>query len=57
MEGKTSEKRNEQLEEIEKNGRKELWGLNFLRNTKLFLSGRTKRLYWMRVLRGFGGFI
>jgi len=28
-EGKALEKRNEQLEEIEKNGREVLWGVNF----------------------------
>jgi len=33
-EGKTEKKMNEQVEEIEKNGRGKLWGLTFLHNTK-----------------------
>jgi len=32
-------------------------GLIFLHNTKSFSFGRTKKLYWRRVSRGFGGFI
>jgi len=45
------------VEEIEENGRGELWGLTFLHNIKPSSSiGGTKKLYWMRVLGGLEGF-
>ena len=42
MEGKTWEKRNEQVEEIEKNGRGGLEGLTFLHNIKPSSFGELK---------------
>jgi len=45
------------VEEVEENGRGGLWGLIFLHNTKLSSFGETQKLYWRRVLGGFGGFI
>jgi len=48
-EGKTWEKRNEQVEEVEENGR---GGLTFLHNTKPSSFGGTKKLYWRSVLEG-----
>jgi len=56
-EGKAWEKKNEQVEEKEENGRGGLWGLTFLHNTKSSSFGGTKKLYWRRVLGGFGGLI
>jgi hypothetical protein len=48
-------KRNEQVEEIEENGREELWGLTFLYNIKPSSFGGTKKLYWRMIFGGFGG--
>jgi hypothetical protein len=45
------------VEEIEENGRGGLWGLTFLHDTKPSSFGGTKKLYWRRVLGGFGGLI
>jgi hypothetical protein len=56
-EGKTWEKRNEQVEEIEENASGELLRLTFLHNTKPSVFGGTKKLHWRRVLGGFVGFI
>jgi len=41
----------------ERNRRHWKEGLIFLQNIKLSLFGRTKKLYWRRVLEDFGGFI
>jgi len=46
------EKRNEQAEEM-----KCIERLIFLHNIKVSSFGGTKKLYWMRVLRSFRGFI
>jgi len=40
------------VEEIEKNGRIGLWGVNFSYNTKLYSFGGTKKLYQSKVLEG-----
>jgi len=48
-EGRVLEKRKEQVEEIEYIER---GGLIFLHNTKPSSFGRTKKLYWRRVLEG-----
>jgi hypothetical protein len=55
--GKERLKRKKQVEGVEKFGRKEFGGLIFLHNTKTPQFGGTKKLYWMRVWRGFGRFI
>jgi len=45
------------VEEIKKNGRRGLWGLTFLHNTKPSSFGGIKKLYWRRVFGFFGRFI
>jgi len=45
------------VEEIEDIGRKGFRWLIFLQNIKPSSFGGTKKLYWMRVLGGLGGFI
>jgi hypothetical protein len=50
------EKRKEQVEEIDDIERRRFWGFIFIHNTKSSSFGVTQKLYWRRVLRGFGGF-
>jgi hypothetical protein len=47
-------KRNEKVERMRGEG---FGGLIFLHNTKFFSFEGIKKLYWGRVLGGFGGFI
>jgi hypothetical protein len=56
-EGKERLKRKKQVERLTSLGGKEFGGLIFLPNTKTPQFGGTQKLYWMRVWRGFGGFI
>jgi len=45
LEGKEWKKRNDQVEEIEVNGRGGFWRLTFLPNTKLSSFSGTQKLY------------
>jgi hypothetical protein len=57
LEGKGEEgleKRKEQVKEIDDIGKRGLWGIYFSSKYKTLLIWGTKKLYWRRVVGGFG---